>query len=81
MSKLVFIVDDEQSIAKLLSFWVKDKWGYEVEIFSNSESMLKKFSSKPDIILLAEWNIKPVYPRHWMIADIVMTMKTPAGCQ
>ena len=52
MSKLVFIVDDEQSIAKLLSFWVKDKWGYEVEIFSNSESMLKKFSSKPDIILL-----------------------------
>ncbi len=52
MSKLVFIVDDEQSIAKLLSFWVKDKWGYEVEVFSNSESMLKKFSLKPDIILL-----------------------------
>ncbi len=52
MSKLVFIVDDEQSIAKLLSFWVKDKWDYEVEIFSNSESMLKKFSLKPDIILL-----------------------------
>jgi len=52
LSKLVFIVDDEQSIAKLLSFWVKDKWGYEVEIFSNSESMLKKFSVKPDIILL-----------------------------
>ena len=52
MSKLVFIVDDEQSIAKLLSFWVKDKWGYEVEIFPNSEAMLKKLSSKPDIILL-----------------------------
>jgi DNA-binding NtrC family response regulator len=52
LSKLVFIVDDEQSIAKLLSFWVKDKWGYEVEIFPNSESMLKKISSKPDIILL-----------------------------
>lgn len=52
MSKLVFIVDDEQSIAKLLSFWVKDKWGYEVEIFSNSESMLKKITSKPDLILL-----------------------------
>ncbi|MDH3267657.1 MAG: sigma-54 dependent transcriptional regulator [Ignavibacteria bacterium] len=52
MSKQVFIVDDEQSIAKLLSFWVKDKWGYEVEIFSNSESMFKKLSAKPDIILL-----------------------------
>jgi two-component system response regulator AtoC len=52
LSKLVFIVDDEQSIAKLLSFWVKDKWGYEVEIFSNSESMLKKITLKPDLILL-----------------------------
>lgn len=52
MSKLIFIVDDEQSISKLLSFWVKDKWGYEVELFSNSESMFKKISSKPDLILL-----------------------------
>jgi two-component system response regulator AtoC len=52
LSKLIFIVDDEQSISKLLSFWVKDKWGYEVEIFPNSESMFKKMSSKPDLILL-----------------------------
>ncbi|MBV6418980.1 MAG: Regulatory protein AtoC [Ignavibacteriaceae bacterium] len=52
MSKLIFIVDDEQSISKLLSFWVKDKWGYEVEVFPNSESMFKKMSSKPDLILL-----------------------------
>ena len=52
MSKLIFIVDDEQSISKLLSFWVKDKWGYEVELFANSESMLKKMSLKPDLILL-----------------------------
>lgn len=52
MSKLIFIIDDEQSISKLLSFWVKDKWGYDVEIFPNSESMFKKMSSKPDLILL-----------------------------
>ena len=52
MSKLVFIVDDEQSISKLLSFWVKDKWGYDVELFANSESMLKKLNAKPDLILL-----------------------------
>jgi DNA-binding NtrC family response regulator len=52
LSKLIFIVDDEQSISKLLSFWVKDKWGYEVEIFPNSESMFKKMNSKPDLILL-----------------------------
>ena len=52
MSKLVYIVDDEQAISKLLSFWVKDKWGYDVEVFNNSEAMLKKMSSKPDLVLL-----------------------------
>lgn len=52
MDKLIFVVDDEQAISKLLSFWVKDKWGYDVEVFSNSEAMLKKISSKPDLILL-----------------------------
>ncbi len=52
MNKLIFIVDDEQAISKLLSFWVKDKWGYDVEVFSNSEAMLKNMSAKPDIILL-----------------------------
>ena len=52
MNKLVFIVDDEQSISKLLSYWVKDKWKYEVEIFSNGEDMLKKLNMRPDIILL-----------------------------
>ena len=52
MSKLIYIVDDEQAISKLLSFWVKDKWGYEVEAFSNGEAMLKKMSIKPDLILL-----------------------------
>jgi two-component system response regulator AtoC len=52
LSKLIFIVDDEQSISKLLSFWVKDKWGYNVELFSNSESMLRKLVSKPDLVLL-----------------------------
>ena len=52
MNKLVFIVDDEQSISKLLSYWVKDKWKYEVEIFSNGEDALKKLNMRPDIILL-----------------------------
>ncbi len=52
MNKLVYIVDDEQAISKLLSFWVKDKWGYDVEVFSNGEDMLKKLNAKPDLILL-----------------------------
>ncbi len=52
MEKLIFIVDDEQAISKLLSYWVKDKWKYQVEIFSNGEDVIKNLSKKPDLILL-----------------------------
>lgn len=52
MSKLVFVVDDELSISKLLSYWVKEKWKYEVETFGNAEDALKKLHLKPDVILL-----------------------------
>ncbi len=44
MSKLIFIVDDELAISKLLTYWVKDKWQYDVEVFSNSEDALKKLN-------------------------------------
>jgi DNA-binding NtrC family response regulator len=52
VEKLVFIVDDEQAISKLLSYWVKDKWKYNVEVFSNGEDALKRIDLRPDIILL-----------------------------
>ncbi len=52
MNKLVFIVDDEQAISKLLSYWAKDKWKYDVEVFSNGEDALKKLHLRPDIVLL-----------------------------
>ena len=52
MDKLIFIVDDEKAISKLLSYWVKDKWKYDVEIFDNSEDALQKLHLKPDLILL-----------------------------
>jgi DNA-binding NtrC family response regulator len=52
VQKLIFIIDDEQAISKLLSYWVKDKWKYEVEVFSNGEDALKKLHMRPDLILL-----------------------------
>lgn len=52
MSNLIFIVDDEPAITKLLSYWAKDKWNYKIEIFSRGEDALKKLSLKPDLILL-----------------------------
>ena len=52
MDKLVFIVDDEPAISKLLSYWVKDKWKYDVEVFASGEDVLKRLNGKPDLILL-----------------------------
>lgn len=52
MDKLIFIVDDEQAISKLLSYWAKDKWKYQVETFANAEDALKNLSKKPDVVLL-----------------------------
>lgn len=52
MAKLVFIVDDEIAISRLLSFWVKDKWHYDIEVFDRGEKMLARLNQKPDLILL-----------------------------
>ncbi len=52
VNKIVFIVDDELAITKLLTYWLRDKWQYEVETFTNGEDVLKKLHTKPDLILL-----------------------------
>ncbi len=52
MGKLIFIVDDEPSIRKLLTHWVKNQWGYEVETFENGFDMLNKLDQNPALILL-----------------------------
>jgi two-component system response regulator AtoC len=52
VNKLVYIVDDEQAISKLLSYWLKEKWGYDIEVFGSGEELLKKLYQKPDLVLL-----------------------------
>ena len=53
MEKLVYIVDDEPSILKLLSHWVKNQWGYKVEPFQNGKDMLNALTTgDPDLVLL-----------------------------
>jgi len=52
VNKLVYIVDDEQAISKLLAYWLKDKWGYDIEVFANGEEVLKRLYQKPDLVLL-----------------------------
>ena len=52
MENLIFIVDDEPSILKLLSFWVKEKWGYQIKTFENGTSMLNSLDENPSLVLL-----------------------------
>lgn len=52
MEKLIFIVDDEPSIRKLLTHWVQNQWGYKVVAFENGLSMLKELTQNPTLVLL-----------------------------
>lgn len=52
MENLIFIVDDEPSILKLLSFWVKDKWGYKIKTFENGLDALNSLNEEPSLVLL-----------------------------
>jgi two-component system response regulator AtoC len=48
----VYIVDDEETTAKLLERLVGKNWGYDVEVFSNGKSFLDRLGVPPDLVLL-----------------------------
>lgn len=52
MEKLIFIVDDEESILKMLSHWVKNQWNYNCKTFTNGTDTINSLSDSPDLILL-----------------------------
>lgn len=52
MEKQIFIIDDEESILKMLSHWVKNQWGYNVKTFTSGTEALSALSENPDLILL-----------------------------
>lgn len=52
MDKLIFIVDDEESILKMLTHWVKNQWNYNVKLFMNGTDVLENINEEPDLILL-----------------------------
>lgn len=59
---MIFIIDDEESILKMLSHWCKNQWGYNVKTFANGSEFLNTFQQaasesktlleEPDLILL-----------------------------
>ncbi|AFN74465.1 two component, sigma54 specific, Fis family transcriptional regulator [Melioribacter roseus P3M-2] len=50
--KTIYIVDDEESILKMLTHWCKNQWGYNVKTFSNGKDFLKSLNENPDLVLL-----------------------------
>lgn len=50
--RLIHIVDDEESIRRLLEYWVGTKWGYRVSLFSTGEECLKGMDDDPDLVIL-----------------------------
>ena len=52
MEKTIFIIDDEESILKMLTHWVKNQWNYKVKVFTNGNDFLNSLSEDPDLVLL-----------------------------
>jgi two-component system, NtrC family, response regulator AtoC len=52
LEKTIFIVDDEESILKMLTHWCKNQWNYNVKTFTNGIDVLNVLSENPDLILL-----------------------------
>jgi DNA-binding NtrC family response regulator len=49
---LVFIVDDEDSVRRLLSQRISKNWGFKTRAFSSGESVLDALDDAPDAIIL-----------------------------
>ncbi|HOI28960.1 MAG TPA: sigma-54 dependent transcriptional regulator [Melioribacteraceae bacterium] len=52
MNKLIFIVDDEEAILKMLTHWCKTQWNYNVKTFTNGSDALNSLNENPDLVLL-----------------------------
>jgi DNA-binding NtrC family response regulator len=52
LEKTIFIVDDEESILKMLVHWCKNQWNYNVKTFTNGYDALNALSENPDLVLL-----------------------------
>lgn len=50
--RLIYIVDDEETILRLLDHWVTKKWGYTAKLFPTGEALLESLNEVPDVVLL-----------------------------
>lgn len=47
----IFVVEDDESIRKLLEHWMTKTWGYNVFTFADGEACLASLDEEPDLIL------------------------------
>ena len=52
MSYRIFVVDDDQHYARMLSYRLDKNPDYSVKVFNSGEEALKGLSERPDLILL-----------------------------
>ncbi len=50
--KLIYVVDDEENVRRLLEHWLKTKWGYKLRLFPNGEDCLNALDEEPDLVIL-----------------------------
>ncbi|OGP13604.1 MAG: sigma-54-dependent Fis family transcriptional regulator [Deltaproteobacteria bacterium GWA2_54_12] len=51
-NSLIYIVDDEETIRKLLEHTVTKRWGFEARAFASGEACLDALIDDPDLVLL-----------------------------
>ncbi|HEX9829438.1 MAG TPA: sigma-54 dependent transcriptional regulator [Bacteroidota bacterium] len=50
--KLIFIVEDEESLQALMEHWITRTWGYDSRVFPSGEDCLEQLDERPDMVLL-----------------------------
>lgn len=49
---LIYVVDDEAGIRRLLEHWLATKWGYTFRAFEDAETCLAALDEGPDLVIL-----------------------------
>ncbi|MEO5930898.1 MAG: sigma-54 dependent transcriptional regulator [Candidatus Kapaibacterium sp.] len=50
--RLIYVVDDEDNVRRLLEHWLKTKWGHTLRLFSTGEQCLEALADGPDLVIL-----------------------------
>ena len=52
MKPLIYVVDDDHSVRRLMEHWLKTKWEYTIQLFTSGEQCLDALDAGPDLVIL-----------------------------